>query len=78
MKEHALEETKKCCAEKLKLFKNISLSSNTLDESVNDLSLPKKKCNNFRLIQLQLTRAQMLKAPHGFPFLIEVLMGTFN
>jgi len=49
-----------------------------MDESVNDLAVLKKKCNNFRRIQLQLTRTQTLKLEHSVPFLIEVLMGTFN
>jgi hypothetical protein len=62
----------------IKLFKNISLSSNTMNERVNDLTVLKKKCKNFRRIELQLTRAQMLKVPHSVPFLIEELMGTSN
>jgi len=69
---------KKNCPEKLRFFKNIGLSSNTMDENVNDLRVMKKKCKNFRLIQLQLTTAQMLKVRHSVPFLIEVLMGIFN
>jgi hypothetical protein len=77
VKECILKEAEILCPEK-HLFKNISLSLNTVDERLNDLAGLKEKCKPLRPIQLQFTRAQMLKILHCILFLIEVLMGTLN